>query len=156
NSAWASVRFARESRRANPRGYLGTRRTGPHSTTISSSAKVGYEDILERVDEGISHLRNLTRTLAEASYDEGRWDDRFRAEWADIAADAGRAVADPDADVEPIHARRDELSTRLAHGVPRRVGPARPRGGPGRRRSRRRCRADPRTPRRALDPSGSR
>lgn len=116
NSAWASVRFARESRRANPRGYLGTRRAGPHSTTISSSAKVGYEDILERVDEGISHLRNLTRTLAEASYDEGRWDDRFRAEWADIAADAGRAVADPDADVEPIHARLDELSTRLAQG----------------------------------------
>jgi hypothetical protein len=116
NSAWASVRFARESRRANPRGYLGTRRAGPHSTTISSSAKVGYEDILERVDEGISHLRNLTRTLAEASYDEGRWDDRFRAEWADIAADAGQAVADPDADVEPIHARLDELSTRLAQG----------------------------------------
>src|SRR5699024_6808456 len=33
-----------------------------------------------------------------------------------IAADAGRAVADPDADVEPIHARLDELSTRLTQG----------------------------------------
>src|SRR5699024_3757547 len=89
---------------------------GPHSTTISSSAKVGYEDILERVDEGSSHLRNLTRTLSEASYDEGRRDDRFRAEWADSAAAAGRAVADPDATGAPTPPRPAGPSTRLAHG----------------------------------------
>lgn len=113
DSAWASVRFARESRRVNPRGYLRTRRTAADQGTGSSSRKVGYEDILERVDEGISHLRNLTRTLAEASYDEGEWDDRFRSEWAGIVTDAGKAVADPDAEVEPIYDRLNDLSSRL-------------------------------------------
>ncbi|WP_366933961.1 FUSC family protein [Brevibacterium renqingii] len=116
NSAWASVRFARESRRVNPRDYLRARRSASHGSSGSSSAKVGYEDILERVDEGVSHLRNLTRTLSEASYGEGKWDDRFRVEWADIVTDAGKSVADPDADVAPIHDRLNELSSRLVQG----------------------------------------
>src|SRR5699024_713163 len=61
NSAWQAVRFARESQRINPRGPL---RRGLNDG--DPSQVVGYEDILGRVDEGISHLRNLARTLHEA------------------------------------------------------------------------------------------
>ncbi len=44
------------------------------------------------------------------TYDDGDWDETFRERWAAIVGDAGRAVADPDAEVAPIHARLDELS----------------------------------------------
>lgn len=113
-SAWEFVRFARESRRANPRTYL--RRHGVRLRT--PPAGVGREDrhaeALSRVDEGLSHLRNLARTLHEATYAEGSWDDRFRREWSDIVRDCGRAIADPDAGVEPVHNRLTTLSQNMS------------------------------------------
>ena len=114
DSAWRTVRFARESERANPRARLTAPARSGRST--SQAPEASYEDILARVDEGISHLRHLARTLREASYDEGEWDSRFRERWVDIVRDAGRAIADPDAEVEPIHDRLTALAVEVSGG----------------------------------------
>lgn len=108
DSAWQSVRFATESRRANPR----LRR--PRARRPLTSDEVSYEEILQRVDEGISHLRHLARTLREASYAEGPWDERFRERWTGIVKDAGRAIADPDAEVDPIYDRVTTLARSMS------------------------------------------
>lgn len=113
DSAWQTVRFARESRRVNPRTAIGVRRQR-RSPTADSTEKEGFEIILLRADEGVSHLRNLARTLREASTSERDWDDAFRTEWAAIVADAGRSIADPDAEVSPIYDRLEQLSTAIA------------------------------------------
>lgn len=112
-TAWQSVRFARESRRSNPRYRL---RNSPHlgDRGSGSGRRVDYEEILQRVDEGISHLRHLARTLYEAAYSEGAWDERFRERWAAIVRDAGHAIADPDANVDPITDRLDALAREMA------------------------------------------
>ncbi|MGC5615063.1 FUSC family protein [Georgenia sp. Z1491] len=107
NTAWQSARFATESRRYNPRARL-ARRSRP-------GEEVSYENILERVDEGISHLRHLARTLYEAAYAEGAWDEDFRERWTTIVRDTGLAVADPDADVEPVLGRLTALARDLSH-----------------------------------------
>ncbi|WCE39103.1 aromatic acid exporter family protein [Brevibacterium sp. BDJS002] len=124
NSAWQSVKFARESQRANPRHRLRRRRTpsGEARDTQTSPKEASYENILLRVDEGISHLRHLTRTLREGSYEDGEWDSRFREQWTSIVRDAGRSIADPDAEVEPIFKRLEELSVTMAadDGLPER------------------------------------
>ncbi|WP_084499947.1 FUSC family protein [Brevibacterium album] len=105
DSAWQTVRGARESRWANPRRLLRTRR---------GREEPGYEQILGRVDESVSHLRNLVRTLREASAQEGGWDTRFREEWSAILGDAGRAIADPDAHVEPVRERLHRLTEEMS------------------------------------------
>ncbi|WP_338750241.1 FUSC family protein [Janibacter alittae] len=110
DTAWQTVRFARESRRANPRYRLGRQR-GPWPVT---GRDLSYEAILMRVDEGISHLRHLARTLHDAAYAEGAWDERFRKRWSDIVRDAGKAIADPDADVEPIRDRLTALAREMS------------------------------------------
>lgn len=106
NSAWQVVRLARESQRKNPRMLRRRNKRQPD--------EVSYEEILNRVDEGISHLRNLTRTLREASNGPSAWDEKFRAGWAAIAYDVGTAIADPDASVDPIHERLAQLSSELS------------------------------------------
>jgi uncharacterized membrane protein YgaE (UPF0421/DUF939 family) len=111
NSAWAVVRFARESRRANPRGHHV--RSKLHQSAWNSE-EASYEEILERTDEGISHLRHLARSLREASYSDGEWDDRFRERWARIVGDVGRSIADPDEEVAPLHDDLTSLSTAMA------------------------------------------
>ncbi|MCF2573208.1 FUSC family protein [Brevibacterium sp. UCMA 11754] len=127
NSAWQSVRFARESQKANPRDRLRRKRipSGEAQDSQTSSEDASYENILQRVDEGISHLRHLTRTLREGSYENGQWDTRFREQWTSVVRDAGRAIADPDAEVEPIYQRLEELSVRMAEdkGLPERSWP---------------------------------
>ncbi|EXF25846.1 membrane protein [Nesterenkonia sp. AN1] len=113
NSAWTVVRFARESRRANPRA-----RQGMQSLKVSSwnAEEASYEEILERADEGISHLRHLARTLREATHTDGEWDHRFRGQWAQIVGDTGRAIADPDAEVAPLHENLSSLSAEMSQG----------------------------------------
>lgn len=122
NSAWQSVRFARESRLANPRHRLAGHR---RSTQRQQPRDVPYEDILPRVDEGISHLRHLARTLREAAYSEGAWDEHFRERWTDVVRDAGAAIADPDAQVDPIHDRVTALARTMSdeRGLPREEWP---------------------------------
>lgn len=114
NSAWQSVRFARESRRINPRVVLPRSSHRGHQVHAGPAEPESYESILKRVDEGISHLRNLARTLREASYAEGEWDTRFREQWTEIVADAGRSIADPDAEVEPVYDRLEKLAVDLS------------------------------------------
>lgn len=113
NSAWTVVRFARESRKSNPRA-----RQGRESLDVSSwnAEEASYEEILERADEGISHLRHLSRTLREATYTDGEWDHRFREQWAQIVGDTGRAIADPDAEVSSLHDNLSSLSEEISQG----------------------------------------
>lgn len=117
NSAWTVVRFARESRRANPRA-----RQGRESLERSkwNAQEASYEEILERVDEGISHLRHLTRTLREATYSDSEWDHHFRERWAKTAGGAGKAIADPDDEVAPLHEDLTDLSIEMSEdqGLP--------------------------------------
>ncbi|MFC7375484.1 aromatic acid exporter family protein [Brachybacterium sp. GCM10030268] len=129
-TAWQAVRFARESERANPRRGLRRARARKSGRKNGASAqseaeKASYEEILTRVDEGISHLRHLARTLREADYADGDWDADFRERWVAIVRDAGRAIADPDIEVEPIADRLEELTTDLADHteLPRRSWP---------------------------------
>ena len=127
NSAWQSVKFARESQRANPRDRLRRKRTpsGETRDAPTSAEDATYENILQRVDEGISHLRHLTRTLREGDYASGEWDTRFREKWTSIVRDAGRSIADPDAEVDPIFKRLEELSVNMVDddGLPERSWP---------------------------------
>lgn len=111
DSAWQTVRFARESERANPRSGLRRLR----GRAAARSETVSYENILARVDEGISHLRHLARTLREASYGDGAWEDRFREGWVRIVRDTGHAIKNPDVEVEPIYDRLTGLAAELAH-----------------------------------------
>lgn len=68
DSAWEVVYFARESRRGNPRMRSGAfRSTARVGTPKDSPSIAGYEDILARANEGVSHLLHLARTLREAS-----------------------------------------------------------------------------------------
>lgn len=104
DSAWSEVSFARESRRANPRSLIRRR--------IHQATDPSWEEILHRTDESISHLRNLARTL-RVSYDENfDWDQGFAEEWSELADAVGRAVADPDAEVDSLADRLDQLASR--------------------------------------------
>ncbi|GAA1157668.1 FUSC family protein [Nesterenkonia sandarakina] len=122
NSAWTVVRFARESRRVNPRARQGRETL---QTSSWNAAEASYEEILERADEGVSHLRHLARTLREASYTEGEWDHQFRERWAQIVGDAGRSIADPDAEVASLHENLSSLSAEMSQnqGLPRDTWP---------------------------------
>lgn len=114
NSAWAVVRFARESQLANPRRRRRRQRRRAQPQLDTDEQKVSYEEILSRIDEGISHLRNLTRTLREASYAEGAWDTHFRQRWVEIVRGTGEAVADPEGSVEPFYDRLDQLAADMS------------------------------------------
>lgn len=126
NDAWETVRFARESERGNPRrlvyrarqGQLGMPgRSSPseQSDQQDQQKQATYEEILSRVSEGISHLRNLTRTLRDASYSEGAWDDEFRQRWVQIIRDAGERISDPEAEVESLYDRLTDLSYQMSN-----------------------------------------
>lgn len=114
DGAWSQVQFARESRKVNPRRVR-------HPDQMGS-----YETILWRLDEGVTHLRNLTRTLEDSSYSDSPWDTQFREHWSDIVRAAGTAIADPDAEVESIADRLDELAETMSEeaGLPAREWPA--------------------------------
>ncbi len=109
DSAWQSVKFARESERANPRRFVRVPRRNKKQANPSPT-EVGYEEILGRVGEGISHLRHLARTIAESTYADAQWDAQFRKEWVAVVREAGRAIGEPDAAVEPLYGRLDDLA----------------------------------------------
>ncbi len=118
DAAWQTVNLANESRQANPRPRLRSLRRAVLRSRDADAVEeeLSPENILRRLDEGVSHLRHLTRTLEAATYDDSRWDDRFRTEWADIVRAAGTAIADPDIGVDSIHDRLDALSVGIADG----------------------------------------
>ncbi|HEY4535537.1 MAG TPA: aromatic acid exporter family protein [Enteractinococcus sp.] len=107
NSAWQTVKLARESRRENPRRLL---RRKLHD----ADDDVDYLEVLTQIDEGISHLRNMTRTMRDATWSLSSWDDRFREGWVRIARDLGEAIANPDGDVKAQGQRLDQLVTEMS------------------------------------------
>ncbi len=128
SSAWQAVRAAQESHRFNLRRHLpGPRkqRRGGRLLRDDVGGDASYQQILERTDEAVTHLRHLTRTLREATYADSHWDDRFRQRWSDIVRTAGQAIADPSIDVSPCHDQLLELAEdmSLATDLPTRGWP---------------------------------
>lgn len=115
DSAWQTVRFARESERGNPRRYRPWFRKSGEREQGTRHDLVSYEEILQRMDEGVSHLSHLARTLREATYQHGTWDTGFRQEWVKILREAGDAIADTDATVEPLFERLDQIAIKFSH-----------------------------------------
>lgn len=107
NSAWQMVRLARESRRENPRHLL-------RRKVRDQEDEVDYEEVLNRLDEAISHIRNMTRTMREATWAVGEWDERFREGWVDVARQLGEAIANPDEDVNAQRIRLEELVSKMS------------------------------------------
>lgn len=123
DSAWKTVRFARESERGNPRRYWPWSRKTLHP--LPDQGRVSYEERLQRLDEGVSHLSHLARTLREATYQQGTWDTEFRQEWVSILRASGDAIAATDASVEPLFDRLDQIAIKYSHedDLPARVWP---------------------------------
>ncbi|QYJ02806.1 hypothetical protein KUV85_10690 [Nocardioides panacisoli] len=114
-SAWQTVRFARESEMLNPRRLVPVpRRPRNRPDQPRGQQSASYEDILARVAEGVSHLRHLARTIREGTVEHDDWDEDFRTRWVQIVRDAGRAIQDPDAEVEPVYDRLNDLAARFA------------------------------------------
>lgn len=91
DEGWQLVRHARESSWWNPRRLVSSRVGDP--TT--------YEQVLRRLEDGVAQLRAIARTVDRSTRTAQEWDARFRQPWLDILADAGRRVADPEAEVDP-------------------------------------------------------
>lgn len=107
NSAWQMVRLARESQRENPRQLLKPRRH-------HAADEVDYYDVLNRIDESISHLRTMTRTMREAAWALSSWDQRFREGWVVVACDVGEAIADPDGDIGAQGEQLEQLIAKMS------------------------------------------
>lgn len=105
--AWHSVRFARESRRVNPR-KIRIRGGRPQPTETS------YETNLTRIDEGIAHLRHLARTLRDTPNIDSDWDPVFQQQWVSLMHDAGVLLADPNQEIDPIRDRLSKLSSEMS------------------------------------------
>lgn len=102
NSAWQMVKLARESRRENPRKIL-------RDKLRDDDDDIDYEEVLTRIDEAISHLRNMTRTMRQATWAVSDWDHQFREGWVEVVHDLGEAIADPDGNVHEQRRQLDEL-----------------------------------------------
>lgn len=123
-SVGQTVQFARESTYFNPRqrarSLRPSRRRARAAQQDDEENRASYEEILARVGEGVSHLRNLARTLRESTSAERQWDGRFRGEWLAILRDAGHSLHDPDVDVEPVVDRLTALASDMSRedGLP--------------------------------------
>ncbi|MGP6174306.1 FUSC family protein [Corynebacterium sp. A21] len=124
SSAWSAVRFARESRRINPRRRIPLRR---NSRIPDPADGPSWEEVLEQIKEGLSYLRAITHILHDATYADGSWDTRFRAQWSAIARDAGQTIADPDTttDSDRLRERLDDLAHEMSRDedLPRKLWP---------------------------------
>ncbi len=117
---WQTMRFARESRKVNPRRYVPTSLRSAR-VRARPTGEVEYEGILLRLDEGVSHLRHLARLLRESTYAEAPWDEEFRREWVLIVRDLGRRLqGEGEGEGEGIGERIDALARRFSgpDGVP--------------------------------------
>ena len=112
NSAWSTVRFARESRRVNPRSRIHLHKENHVPTPVDAP---DWEDLLDQAKDGVSHLRSITHILHGATYADGSWDERFRTQWAAIARDTGQAITDPDMEMNSDQLR--EQLDNLAHAM---------------------------------------
>ncbi len=85
DTAWATVRQARESGRLNPR--------------LSAAARMrrsdAFGDVLARLEQAVAETRSMARTITRADSSVGG-DDDFRARWVELLRRAGAAVSDAD------------------------------------------------------------
>lgn len=107
NSAWQMVKLARESRRENPRRVL-------RDKLRRDDDDIDYEEVLNQIDEAISHLRNMTRTMREATWAVSQWGEQFRAGWVDVLQGLGEAIADPDGNVNAERQKLEELVGKMS------------------------------------------
>ena len=56
----------------------------------------------------------MTRTMRQATWAVGSWDEQFRKGWVRIACDLGEAIADPDGDVAALQDNLDTLVTKMS------------------------------------------
>lgn len=114
DSAWALVRQARESALLNPRRSARGLRD-PRE----------WQLLLTRMEQAIAECRSMARTLALGLEAGSRWDDGFRARFADLLHESGRAVEA--ADQQPLTAMRDRLDVVVddltGAGLPARLWP---------------------------------
>lgn len=115
SSARSVVRFARESNKANLLHRISCLKASHSAWDAVGPDGSGWEDVMDRVDEGLLHLRSLTRTLRDATHAEGHWDGRFREQWADILWDVGKAISDPEAEIAPLQDRLTRLTEDISH-----------------------------------------
>ncbi len=81
DSAWALVRQARESERLNPRPRLARgRRTGQ------------FCESLDRIEQALSEIRSMARTIEHSITDTKQWEDEFRDRWTELLCRIGTAI----------------------------------------------------------------
>ncbi|WP_245802276.1 FUSC family protein [Corynebacterium pacaense] len=114
-SAWSIVRFARESRRANPRAYPGLRFPRRRAGDADLEDQPGWENILGLSTDAVAHLKTMTRVLHDTSESGMIWGDDFRRRWSGIAMDTGAALSSPDSgiDADALLLRLDQLAAEL-------------------------------------------
>jgi len=84
--AWALWRQAKESSRLNPRrAARGLRKADT------------LETVLRDDEQAVAEVRSMARTLRHSVDATHEWDPRFRARWLGLLAEAGSAIAAPDA-----------------------------------------------------------
>jgi uncharacterized membrane protein YccC len=103
--AWQLVRHVQESGRGNPRR---------RRLRAGGSDPTRYADVLRRLEEGVAQVRSMARTVHESTRSADAWDPRFREPWLELLSDVGRRVADPDADVQQLRNRVEQLTRALS------------------------------------------
>ena len=104
DSVWGVVQESWESGRWNPRRRLSRQAGDP----------AGYEQVLQRVEEGIAQARGLARMIHESTVSSEQWDDHFRERWLDLLEETGRRIGDPDGDVASLRPSVDQLTHEMS------------------------------------------
>jgi uncharacterized membrane protein YgaE (UPF0421/DUF939 family) len=82
--AWGLVRQARESTRLNPRQRARRSRVSD------------LEDVLHCLEQAVSEVESMLRTLALSAESANAWEDGFRGRWAGLLEDSAAAIGADD------------------------------------------------------------
>lgn len=108
DQAWSLVRYSHESRRWNPR-----RRRHPSTGE--------FDDVLERLEEGVAEVRGIARHLVESGEGAHPWPPAFGERYVRVLHELGRRVAEPGADVadlrDDVQRLVDDLSEEIHGGL---------------------------------------
>ena len=86
DEAWGLLRQARESSRLNPRRAARPLRT----STV-------FEGILRDDEQAVAEIRSMAHSLGRSLEGLFEWDPQFKDSWLSLLAEAGDAIATPDA-----------------------------------------------------------
>ncbi len=104
DEAWALLRQARESAWYNPR---------PRSRALTKTDHLG--ELLERLEQSVSEVRSMVRTLDHSITDLTEWEPEFRRRWIALVRKAGHAIANPDSnEVRAVRTELAELTSDLS------------------------------------------